>query len=324
MSLQLIPKGHSLFVTDHLLISRYIKIQGLLTTLILGINSIWIASSSFTLHYNKGELILFFLLLILFWTLYFFFKKIDVIPRPIIALFAFLIMLLYTKYILILSYLVCTTNQPLVNSTLDALDSSLGFNTSALFYWFQAHPIWNTVFTYIYMTPTFQTLFLIFYFGFLKNPLYLQRFILLFMISTPLTILLAGLFPAVGTYAWYSYAAEESQLKVFHHFCQLRQNILNLKPELGIVEFPSFHTTIALMYVYTFRDERKMIFIPLLLLNLLMIFSCLSQGGHYLTDILGGIAVFILVVGIEKILFWRLSNKSIDKKNLPDYKQPTG
>jgi len=80
------------------------------------------------------------------------------------------------------------------------------------------------------------------------------------------------------------------------------------------------------MFAYTFRHERKLIFIPILLLNGLMIFSCLSQGGHYLMDIFGGIAVFGVVAGIEKWLFLKAflnpkqQTHGVDKKKIARYK----
>lgn|GEM_PF-2346057 len=304
----------------------YTKLQGILAGLVLLIDCLWIGSSSFFLHYNGVELATFLGMFVLFWTLYFAYKNATPLPKPIIAVQSTLLLLLYTKFSLILSYLAYTTNQPLVNSALASLDELMRFNVSSLFSWFQAHPWWNTFFTLIYESSKFQVLFIVIYFSFFGNPIYLQRFIMLFMISIPLAIFIGALWPAVGTYAWYHYPPDEIQSKVFLHFHELRQHILNIETQDGIVEFPSFHTTMALMFAYTFRHERNLIFIPILFLNVLMIFSCLSQGGHYLVDILGGIAVFIVVAGVEKHLFYSLSFSSqkqrywLDKKEREDYK----
>jgi len=204
----------------------YTKIQGILTTLVLVIDVVWIGSSSFLLHYNGLELIVFAGLFLLFWMLYFSYQKRDLQPKSITALQSTLLLLLYTKFTLVLSYLAYTTNYPLVNSTLASLDNSLGFNVEKLFFWFQANPWWNKVFTLIYDTSKPQILLIIVYFSFFGNPVYLQRFIMLFMLSIPLTIFIGSLFPAVGTYAWYHYAADDTQLKVLQHFYELRNNIL--------------------------------------------------------------------------------------------------
>ncbi len=292
----------------------YTKIQGLFIVLIILIDSIWIRLSSFSFHYNRDELIIYALMLFLFLGLYFVCKNMDPQPKFIIAIQSTLLFFLCCQVMLVLSYLAYTTNLPLVNSTLASLDSSLGFNAKTLFLWFQAHPWWDRIFTVIYKTHLAQPFFIIIYFSFFGNPIYLQRFIMLFMMSLPLTIFIGSLCPAVGTYGWDYYPASEPQAKLLHHFFELRQNILNIKESYGIVTFPSFHTTLALMFAYTFRHEPRFIFIPILLLNILMVFSCLSQGGHYLVDILGGIAIFAVVAKGEQLLFYKVYARSKNKE----------
>lgn len=290
----------------------YIKIQGILTTLVLLIDVVWVASSPFSLRYNGVELIVFAGLFVLFWSLYFSYKNVIPLPKGVTGVLTALLLLLYTKFTLILCYLAYTTNQPFINEALSALDDALGFHSPSLFYWFQEHPGWNKAFTLIYDTTKPQIILIILYFSFVGNVVYLQRFAMLFMISIPLTIFIGSLWPAVGTYAWYHYASEPFQTRELYHLYELRQNILDIETGDGIVTFPSFHTMLALMFIYTFRHEKKMIFLPVLFLNLLMIFSCLSQGGHYLVDLLGGMVVFVIVVGIEQLIFW----KSFRKPNL--------
>ena len=129
------------------------------------------------------------------------------------------------------------------------------------------------------------------------------------MIAAFLTIFIGATFPAVGTYAWYHFTSTTSQLSELHRLYELRQNIVNITVADGIIEFPSFHTTLGLLYTYIFRNETKMIFIPILILNILMIFSCVSHGGHFFVDILGGMAVFVVAVGIEQLIFTSIKKR---------------
>jgi membrane-associated phospholipid phosphatase len=58
----------------------------------------------------------------------------------------------------------------------------------------------------------------------------------------------------------------------------------------GIVEFPSFHTTAAILFAWGFWSIRWARW-PMLALNLAMIASAVPVGGHYYVDILSGALV---------------------------------
>lgn len=117
------------------------------------------------------------------------------------------------------------------------------------------------------------------------------------------TIFIFALFPALGPYDFFDYVPYDYLLKSLNHLCQLRQNILDIRNEDGIIVFPSFHSVIALICIYTFINDKKSIFIFVLSLNSLMIFSCLSHGEHYLTDVIAGFGVFIITIGSESLVF---------------------
>jgi PAP2 superfamily len=58
----------------------------------------------------------------------------------------------------------------------------------------------------------------------------------------------------------------------------------------GIISFPSFHTTLAILLVYGARHHRWLLAV-LVPLNMLLIAAALSVGGHYLVDLPAGAAV---------------------------------
>ncbi|MGH7814029.1 MAG: phosphatase PAP2 family protein [Candidatus Binataceae bacterium] len=61
--------------------------------------------------------------------------------------------------------------------------------------------------------------------------------------------------------------------------------------------FPSFHTALAILFVYSSRPPCRM-FIPLFVLNLTMLLAIPFAGDHYLADMIGGaivVAASILV-----------------------------
>lgn len=275
---------------------------------------IWIQFSSLLFLYDKK---LFFavgiLLLILF--VYILYKRFR--PDPIILnLLQFsCLFLAFGPLMVILSYLGATINHPLVDVTLASLDSYVEIYTPAVVFWFRSKGTVYSIFSIIYDSYFLQFLFILFYFSFRKKELILQRYIMQFMIAALLTITISAFLPAAGPFVFYHYPPSAALLSALNHFQELRHNILDIKSPDGLVMFPSFHTIIACIDTYAFRNERKFIFILILILNILVIFSCIPIGQHYFADILGGIAVFLVTVGIEVLLFKVVTRK----KSIPQF-----
>ncbi|MGI9368651.1 MAG: phosphatase PAP2 family protein, partial [Ruegeria sp.] len=59
---------------------------------------------------------------------------------------------------------------------------------------------------------------------------------------------------------------------------------------IGTIAFPSFHTVMAVLVVWYLRGTS--LFLPALLINVMMAPAILVHGGHYLTDMVGGVATF--------------------------------
>ena len=61
----------------------------------------------------------------------------------------------------------------------------------------------------------------------------------------------------------------------------------------GLIGFPSFHVIWGLLCIYLVKDIR-ILFIPLIIINVLMIVSCVLLGWHYISDVLGGFLIVYL------------------------------
>jgi membrane-associated phospholipid phosphatase len=68
----------------------------------------------------------------------------------------------------------------------------------------------------------------------------------------------------------------------------------------GVIAFPSFHAVLAILFTYAHRGSR--VFVPVAVFNGLMLLSIPSEGGHYLVDVLGGIAVGLLAILMTRAL----------------------
>jgi membrane-associated phospholipid phosphatase len=72
-----------------------------------------------------------------------------------------------------------------------------------------------------------------------------------------------------------------------------RSMLLDLNNMPGLVSFPSFHTTSAVILTITFW--RTVLFVPMLFYGTVVVAATPIFGGHYFVDLLGGAAIAIFV-----------------------------
>lgn len=287
----------------------YTKIQWTIIFFTLIIDILWINFSSFSLYYDLNTFTVTGLFILAFYIPCLLFQKFRPDPNMIAMLMSICLFFSYVFVGIIFSYLAYTTNQPLITSALASIDHSLGFNDAALVYWFHNHQGLNVLFLYIYCSLFYQNLFTLLYLAARGKIDTQQSFIMQYMIAGFLAIFIGAALPAVGTYEWYHFTPRTSQIGDVQRLYELRQHIVDLTNWNGIVEFPSFHTAAAVLIAYAFRNESKFVFIPILILNILMIFSCLSHGGHFLICIIGGVGVAAVAIGIDRIIFKFVTNQ---------------
>lgn len=286
----------------------YTKIQWAIVLIVFLINIIWIKFSSFTIYYSLNDLGIYILFILAFYVPYLFYKKFRPDPKIMLVLQSGCWLLSFTGAAVVLSYLAYSTNRPLITETLANIDSYLGVSPPDIVMWFWSYRWLNILSIIFYFSFLYQKPFILLYFSLREDVKHLQRFIMQYMFTVLLTICIGAYFPAEGTYAWYHFEPYASQWGDLQRLYEVRQNILNLRGLNGIIEFPSLHTALGVIYIYAFRDERKIIFIPIVILNILLFFSCISTGGHFLIDVLAGIAVAVIAIGMEKFLFKEIRN----------------
>jgi hypothetical protein len=69
----------------------------------------------------------------------------------------------------------------------------------------------------------------------------------------------------------------------------------------GLVTFPSFHTCFAITLAWCFRDFRRLFPIAILV-NAAVLVSTLTEGGHYLVDVLAGIVITIACIVLRQMV----------------------
>lgn len=199
-----------------------------------------------------------------------------------------------------LSYLVIGTNAALVDASLAAWDRAMGFDWLALHAWLQTHPAVQTTLRLAYQSGLAQLVFVLLFLGLAARPERLDQFMRLFMAATLLTILVSGLFPAAG--AWKHYALTQGvDLPSLSHFESLRDGRMRDIPLLshmqGLISIPSLHAAMAVLLVHAMRGTQlQPAFVAL---NFAMLVSTPVDGGHYLVDVLAGIALAVGLIAFE-------------------------
>jgi membrane-associated phospholipid phosphatase len=235
--------------------------------------------------------------------------RIAHLTRTVLAL------VLFTNAVSILSYILTgILPLPRWDEALATADHALGLNWLDMYQWLTRHPAIEAGARAVYGSLGPEMLILFFALELLGHHNQARAFLLWFMVSVIAALGIGTLMPAAGAFVYY-HLPVASTTGYVAQWADLRNGTLrtiNPLDNQGLVVFPSFHTTLAVLCAYAARPLRILKY-PLLALNLLIILSSPAMGGHYFIDIIAGIILAALTVSLpEHILsgIWRL------KKNM--------
>jgi hypothetical protein len=213
-------------------------------------------------------------------------RRIAALAETIAQLIAF------TSSATILSYLTVTSRFPLVDRYLAAADSVIGFDWLALFILVHERPLIGKILFVAYNSGIFQMGVLLVVLNVLGRLERAREFVWLFVLTLLIVMPISWLLPAESAWVYFR-VTDLANAYHLAHFSALRAGQM---PEIsmsqvnGLITFPSFHTAFGAILIYATRGIR-ILFPIYLVLNVLMIASCPTVGGHYLVDILAGLAV---------------------------------
>ncbi|WP_242665721.1 phosphatase PAP2 family protein [Paraburkholderia ginsengiterrae] len=222
--------------------------------------------------------------------------------QNVFAIFIWITALIaFTKVCIVFQYLGVTTNYPLATHTFIAIDSAFGFHWLETYRWVQSHPWIHTALAIAYMSGAWQLFAIPIILAATRNAEDYAEFVVQFMVSATLVILIAMPFPAESAYVHFAIHDRDTASTVsdFALFRDGHAHALHLATVQGLVSFPSLHTILALCFAYTLRHVR-IVFPLAVVLNALMIVSTLTQGGHYLADVLSGLVAGALVIWVVR------------------------
>lgn len=220
---------------------------------------------------------------------------------PFIATFGFSLSLFMAMSMVLrpLSYLAVYAKFPLFDEKLAWFDRLIGFDWLSHVAWVNSSPIVNFVLDYSYQSITLQFVFIFYIFYVSQNYERLREIVMVFFIMGMVTTFISMFTPAAGAFHYYKPdAAITDNLSPYAgryfqaHFLALYNGQMHgmvFGNSTGLIAFPSFHTQAAVLYIWATR--RTIFFWPAVLLNLSMIVSTITFGGHYVADLLAGVVV---------------------------------
>lgn len=202
-----------------------------------------------------------------------------------------------------LTYLVPSARFPMMDQVFARFDSLLGFDFPAFVAWAHAHD-WvrdyaAAVYNYVTVSIAFVAMA---YLAATRRIEEFEKLVSFIVLSAMMTIFVGMMLPAGSTFAYYQVPqAVEDALGTLTgagynvYYGRVRAGDLTVLEEgfRGMIAFPSFHTVLGLMSVLYLRSN-PWLMAPIAVLAALMIATTPLIGGHFLADILGGIAVSLV------------------------------
>jgi hypothetical protein len=188
-----------------------------------------------------------------------------------------------------LTYLAARADFPLRDGLFRSLDLALGFDGLKWVAMVNGHPWLHAVLAIAYGSMGLQVLFCCVLFALTRELWRFREMFWLAWLGLLITCLISAFLPAAGITARYAVQdpAWRAHLTILRSGHPILAEIGGMK---GIVFFPSYHAELAIIFAYVNRNAGLLSWF-MLGLNALMMVSALSEGDHYLVDVIAGILV---------------------------------
>lgn len=268
-------------------------VQWAVTAAVLLVDGIWAASIGMSIALRSLS-VPFAVALALGWLFYSRYRRKKRIAH---TLHVTLRVVVFSNALAVLSYLVVTTDAPLVDDRLAAWDRLLGIDWVALFDWVQDHSWLRIALALAYDSMVPQVLFVLLFLGLSGRSVRADEFITAVMISSLLTVAVSGPLPASSAWIYY-HLADRADVSQLSHFEPLRSGtlkLIDLARMQGLIQLPSLHTILAVLMAYAVR-RTGLVYGLLTVLNLGLILSTPAIGGHYVIDTIAGLIIAPVVI----------------------------
>ena len=188
-----------------------------------------------------------------------------------------------------LSYLAPTLGLPFQDAAFLQADRLLGFDWAHWTAFIDGHAWFKRIVLLAYLTPLCQAIVSLVVFAIYRTETRNDEMLLTLVLSLTLVIATCAMLPTLGP-------REHLHLQdsVSWTILQIRSGHVDNLPYMGLVCFPSYHTVMAVVFSYSHRGLKT--FLPFCILNALMLLGTPDFGDHYLSDMIGGAVIAVVVI----------------------------
>ena len=182
---------------------------------------------------------------------------------------------------------------PLQDHLFEIADRALGIDWFPFVHWVDQSAALHTILMYAYRTISFQIALPLLVLSFANRMSELRVYLLSYGIALLVTVVIAAFVPATSPIAFVdrtSFAHMEftgaTPLEHLHLLRNAGPVVIAGLPA-GIITFPSFHATVAILTPIVLRRYRGLL-VALLVLDAAMLVGTVTEGAHYAVDVLAG------------------------------------
>jgi membrane-associated phospholipid phosphatase len=216
-------------------------------------------------------------------------------------------LLLMVPPVVTLSYLAASLNLPLQDNILARADALLGFDWPALSAWMSSHPWLSDTLTFTYTTILWQPFLIMFLTSVDAPGSANSEFVWTFLLGALIAIAVSGLVPALG----YEGVIGSPHIDALREIRDGDWTVLDIRKVDGIITFPSFHAAVGILYVYSVRHIRWALCL-LAPLNIALVLSTPTVGGHYFVDVIAGLLTASLAIWLTRRIRAWTARQSIE------------
>jgi membrane-associated phospholipid phosphatase len=236
------------------------------------------------------------------------------IPKLFLPLQALIQTTIFGIFVLYLQYPMAALAPGTIDQSIIALDHNLGFDWPSLFRIINSHSLPQKLLRVAYYSLLVGLPVVILMVG-LRDPQRLRRFVLANMLGQTLCVAISGIWPAAGALVTYRAAIPFLYNDYPRQFLGVRSGLihtLHLPEMTGIIQFPSYHAMLATLIIYAVGCLPRWIAWPFYAYEATIIVSAPVEGGHYLTDIIGGVLGAIIATAAAEMLSGRPMRANIE------------
>lgn len=204
-----------------------------------------------------------------------------------------------------LNYMLLTVAGPRIDASLALVDAALGFDWTAVMTFMAHHPILNLVLQCCYVSVLPQIAVLVLALGWARRSKDVFGFCVSVAVGAFVTVVFWTCFPSFGAFSVYHLpAGVASHLNLaldgkyaddLVHLLATGPGQISPRSARGLIGFPSYHAALAAIATW-YALPLKYLRWPVIALNSVVMVATPIQGGHFLIDVVAGLAVAALAV----------------------------